>query len=309
MSRRIRSRSMLPVSSMERAIAHFGRQTAGEALVRVGADWAPVEQELFYADGRKVPGHKAIVNPRSGDNLGIVGEGWRGLHNNLLAEGLERLATALGQPYQMVGADVVNGGQMVKLSAIIGEPKPIVVGDTTVRTVSVFQGHGGHYPFWFLSEVKRFICANGMAVAIPGLSTAFSVRHSSGVADRVEWEFGRVQTHFAPAMERVEASFKTLADRSLSRPQALQFFRSYGQEALGHAEAKLDQTINDLAGIWDNSRQQLAGDNMWRGFNSITEWTQYGGFRTREAAILGNTVGPASTAKRNALDFALAYTA
>jgi hypothetical protein len=304
---RIRTRSFLPVASMERAVAHFGRQTAGEVLERIGANWAPAEQELFYPDGKRVEGYKAILNPKTGQNLGIVGTGWRGLHNGLLAEGLERLASSLGQPYQMVGGDVVNGGEMVKLTAIVGEPKPIVVGDTTVRTISVWQGHGGHYPFWFQSEVKRFVCSNGMAVAIPGLSTAFSVRHSIGVADRVQWEFGRVTTHFGPAMERVEAGFKALADRSLSRPAALQFFRSYGQEALGHADAKLAQTVNDLGEIWDNPRQQLAGDTMWRAFNSVTEWTQYGGFRTRDAAILGNSVGPAAAAKRNALDFALAY--
>lgn len=306
---RTRTRSFLPVSSMAKAISHYAGKTAGDVLASIGADWTPSSEPVFLRDGSQVPERQAIRNPRTGEVLGITGDGYAGLPNGLLVEGLERLATALGQPYQMTGGEVINGGQMVKLSAIVGEPKPIVVGDTTVRTVSVLQGHGGHYPFLFLSEVKRYVCANGMAVAVPGLSTAFRVRHSSGAAMRVEWEFDRVVTHFAPAMERIEASFGLLAERSISRPQALQFFRSYGQEVLSHADAKLDQTVNDLGAIWDNPRQRLAGDTMWSAFNSITEWTQYGGFRTREAAVIGNTVGPAVAAKRNALDFALAYAA
>ena len=305
MRTRIRTRSMLAVKGM----STMGSLSAGEALAAAGGNWTPSMEPLFLRSGAEVKDRRAVINPVTGGVIGVTGPDYAPLPNSLLVEGMERLATSLGQPYRMLRADVVEGGRMVRLEAMIGDPKPIVVGDLTARTVSVWQGHGGYYPFHFLTEIKRVVCANGAAVQIPGLSTAFRVRHTSGAAMRVEWKFDQIQASFGPAVEQVEAKFGLLAGRSLSRPEALKFFRAYAQENLGQTAEKLDQTVTDLGAIWDNHRQQLAGDNYWRAYNAITEWTQWGGFRTAEASLVASSVGRTVQAKVDALEFAVAAAA
>lgn len=308
MATRIRNRASRPVSSMLNAIRRWDGATAMEALDCIGGNWTPESKTVHLPDGSMIDGHKAITNPQNGAVLGLTSDGYMGLPNSLLADGIEKFADALGTKYKISNASVYGKGAVVKLEAIIGDKLDIgIPGETVYQTVSAFQGHGGNLPFSMAVQTKRLVCSNGLMVSIPGMSTAFSVRHTANGLAKVEWNFHLIQSSFADSTQSVQERFKLLGQKQSDMASFRRFYRSYVEQRLGEKDKKADATIEALEVIHFAPRNEIAGENMWRAFNVLQEFEQYHGFRSDEAMELGNISGPAVKAKNSAFQFALDY--
>jgi hypothetical protein len=308
MATRIRNRASRPVTSMLNAIRRWDGATAIEALREVGGDWTPKVSTIHLPDGSQITGHQAIQNPENGSVLGLTSDGYMGLPNSLLADGIERFSDALGMKYKMSHASVIHSGAVVKLEAILGDQLDIgIPGESVYRTVSAFQGHGGNLPFSVAVQTKRLVCSNGMMVAIPGLSTSFSVRHTLNGLAKVEWNFHLIQSSFADATQKVEDGFRILAQKKSDMASFRRFYRTYVEQRLGQTGPKADATIESLEVIHFAPRNEIGGDTLWRGFNVLQEFEQYHGFRSDDAMEVGNLAGPAAKAKTLAYQFALDY--
>ena len=305
---RIRNRSSRPVSSMLNSIRRWDGATASEALDSIGGNWVPESKTVHLPDGSIIDGHKAITNPQNGAVLGLTSDGYLGLPNSLLADGIEKFASALNTGYKVSNASVLGKGRVVKLEAIIGDKIEIgIPGETVYQTISAYQGHGGNLPFSMAVQTKRLVCSNGLMVSIPGMSTAFSVRHTANGMAKVEWNFHLIQSSFSDSTQKVSDRFKLLASKQADMASFRRFYRSYVESKLGESGAKAEATIDSLEVIHFAPRNEIAGNTMWRGFNVVQEFEQYHGFRSDEAMELGNISGPAVKAKNSAFQFALDY--
>lgn len=308
MSAFVRTRPARQVQSMANGIARLAGKDALTALQDIKGDWAPVMEPVMRPNGQAIENKMSVINPVADKVLGITSTNYGGMHNRLLVEGIDKMAQALGLPYQMSRADMFGDGESVRLEAILGDA--IVLGDkdTVYKVVSAHQGHGGSHPFSLTVEFKRLVCSNGLMVKVPGLSTAFRCKHTQNGAARVEWNFSLVQKSFEAATGDIEKAFRLFSEKRMDLSDAIRFFREYAVN-LGHKDAKLEQTVSDLLTTYANPRQELAGDTLWRAFNTLTEWNQHTGYRTDEAMLLDNISGAAAKAKQDAFQFALAVAA
>lgn len=302
----VRQRPSRQVVSMANGIARWDGADALTALKEIGADWAPVMEPIHRPNGDAITGKLSVVNPVANKVLGITSDTYGGLHNRLLSEGIDRLATAIGLPYRMSKAEMFNDGQTVRLEAILGDSIQLGDKDTVYKVVSAFQGHGGNTPYTFLVEFKRLVCSNGLMIKVPGLNTAFRCKHTQNGAARVEWNFGLIQASFEQATGDTEKAFRLFSEKRLDANGAKEFFRQYASSVLKQKDEKLEQTVSDLLLTYVNPRQEMAGDTMWRAFNALTEYNQHYGFRTDEAMLLSNLDGSAANAKVDAYNFTLA---
>jgi hypothetical protein len=293
---------------MLNAIRRWDGATALEALREVGGDWAPESPKIYLPNGTEIPGYQAIQNPNNGKVLGITSDGYLGLPNSLLAEGIERFSDALGIKYNISHASVINGGSVVKLEAILGDKLDIgIPGESVYKTITTFQGHGGNLPFSVACQTKRLVCSNGLMVQIPGLSTSFSVRHTTNGLAKVEWNFHQIQSAFADATNSIEDKFRILSQKKADMASFRRFYRTYCEQRLGLKDKKLEATIETLEVIHFAPRNEIGGDTLWRGFNTLQEFEQYHGFRSDDAMEVGNLAGPAAKAKSQAFQYALDY--
>ena len=307
-STRIRNRAARPVASMLNAIRRWDGASAIEALREVGGDWTPESSSIYLPNGQQIEGHKAIQNPNNGAVLGLTSDNYLGLPNSLLAEGIERFSDALGIKYNISNASVINGGSFVRLEAILGDKIDVgIPGESVYKTITTFQGHGGNLPFSVACQTKRLVCSNGLMVAIPGLSTSFSVRHTTNGLAKVEWNFHQIQSSFADATQSIEDKFRILSQKKADMASFRRFYRTYCEQRLSLKDKKLEATIETLEVIHFAPRNEIGGDTLWRGFNVLQEFEQYHGFRTDDAMELGNLAGPASKAKTGAFNFALDF--
>jgi len=305
---RVRNRSARPVASMINAIRRWDGATALEALREVGGDWTPETPKIYLPNGSEIEGYQAIQNPNNGKVLGITSDTYLGLPNSLLAEGIDRFSDALGIKYNISGASVIGNGSVVKLEAILGDKLDVgIPGESVYQTVTAYQGHGGNLPFSVAVQTKRLVCANGLMLQIPGLNTAFSVRHTANGLAKVEWNFHLIQSSFADTTQSIADKFRILSGKQADMASFRRFYRTYVEQKLGQKDKKAEATIESLEVIHFAPRNEIGGDTMWRAFNVLQEFEQYHGFRTDDAMEIGNLSGPAAKAKSNAFQFALDY--
>ena len=98
---RVRNRAARPVASMLNSIRRWDGASAIEALREVGGDWTPETPKIYLPNGGEIEGYQAIQNPNNGKVLGITSDGYLGLPNSLLAEGIERMRWVLNIIYPM----------------------------------------------------------------------------------------------------------------------------------------------------------------------------------------------------------------
>lgn len=301
---RTHARSARPVRSMDEKINKWAGKTPLEVLQEIGADWQAEVKEIRTIDGLEIPEKRAMVNPFTKKVMGIVGDGFCPLHNNVLSTSMTELSESLGEPIQITEAFNAEGGKLISLSGKIGNGTTIIEGDEVIPVVHILQGNAGNCLLKFRFSIDRKVCSNGMTAPVAGMSAVFNIRHTKTIEARYSWNFDGVLRNFSVIHQNILENFRKFARHKMDKAGAVAYFNEIAK-IKGDKDEKAKQTVTDLIEVWNHPRQTLAGESLWRAYNAATEYLQHWGFRNDESMLLNNLDGAATEQKFQAYQVAL----
>lgn len=251
--------------------------TAGEMLEASGLNWTVSQRPLFIQSSKhnglvEVP--RQVANTRDSDDaiLGVVRPAYHVLQNVDAFDIADDIVDSGAAKYDTAGS--LRGGQIVFLSMVV--PEGISVeGDPSGHELYLVlsNGHDGRHALNGAVTVVRTVCKNTLDAAINGSITRFSLRHRSGMEQRIGEARRALQITFnyKDTFERVAAELtqKSLVEREVETILAEMF-----PVPDDIAEGRVANTT--FANIFENYRTSPTVDPIkgtaWGVYNAITEY-------------------------------------
>ena len=309
-----------------------GLQTAIEAIAAAELDWEVQKRPLFYRDPtnpkgniRKIEEKVTTVRMSDGKYLGVVSPSYTIVQNaDAFAIGDAIVETGEAK-YETAGS--LRDGRVVFISMEIPKTVKVPGDDGDIRPyLLLVNGHDGRYALKGAVTPIRSVCENTVAMALKAATSSFSLRHTSGIGDRIA-EAQRALGLTFEYLDRFEAIAEKMMLTKLTKKQVLttvaQVFPIKDVNPLKLTTAELEKAIKEsgntapamkaLATI--NSSDNIANirDNAWGVFNGIAEYLDYGMFyRSRGVSAADNRAtsilldGPAAQKKSKAAEILVA---
>jgi phage/plasmid-like protein (TIGR03299 family) len=282
-----------------------------EALVASGLDWTIIPSYSVFAEYMDDEGDAAtaylngkVANIRSdtGKSVGIVGENYKVLQNQELAE----------IAYAMAGTDthvetmgsLRNGGR-VYCQIRMGEFEARKgSGDEVNQYMLLCNGHDGTLAFSGLPTSIRVVCENTLHMALKaGSKNMIRITHAGNMAEKIT-AAKEAMSKYHEIGEFFKQSVTTLANREWAREDVQRFWlHMYGKleepvvknpttEKEEKNYLKAVDTVGNWASIFDHE-YKLAGATAWNAANAVTNWIQH------RSAKRGRQASPESRLDRN----------
>jgi phage/plasmid-like protein (TIGR03299 family) len=165
--------------------------TSEEAIERAGLDWevgmTPIYMNVGQQDNSSftpVPSYNAIYRKDTGESLGIAGGRYTPFQNRHAFAMLDSTTEDPGGPkYEVVGS--FRGGRMVW--ALLRVPTDIIItpNDVVNQYLLAVNCHDGTHSFSIQYVPRRFVCSNGLQMALRQASYSFKARHTENIATKV----------------------------------------------------------------------------------------------------------------------------
>lgn len=309
-----------------------GLQTAEEALVAAELDWEVNQRPLYYRDPttqkgdlKKVEERVANVRMSDGKYLGVVSPSYKIVQNATAFKIADAIVEDGGAKYETAGS--LREGRVVFLSMEIPREIKVPGDDGDIRPYLLIRnGHDGRYALGGAVTPIRGVCENTVNAAFGAAVSSFSLRHTSGIEDRIE-EARRALGLTHAYLDQFEEIAEKMLLTKLTRKQVLntiaQTFPIKDVNPLQLTERELALAIAD-SGTTSPTLKALAMvdtseniDNIrgtaWGVFNGIAEYLDYGTFyRSRGVSALDNRAssilldGPAAQKKSKAAEILVA---
>ena len=297
--------------------------TAREALEAANLDFA-LERVPVLAQWQgsltQIKGKEALVDPRSGKALGIVGPDYQYLQNGELADALDTRITS-HYPVSAVGETLNSEGLVFVLDA-----GPLdILGEEHHQYFLIVETRDGKTTLRWAFTAVRFWCTNTLMAALSAAGLSMAARHDRNfvlsVSESLEWvamaKSTQAQTQelftamgsrklSAPELDLYleavypspdDARVKALEDAMSAVPspyvEAVYTRRSSTHEA---RVRKITDTRERVRMLYDHFRtpnEALRG-TLWAGYNAVAELEDHvvlGGARpdgVRQSALLGD---------------------
>lgn len=160
--------------------------TAEEALTLAGLDWSVKAETLVTAVNYKyVPNHRAIINERTGNVLGVVGNKYSMVQNDEAFRPFDEGIKMMGGHYTSAG--YVDDGHIVFAQAEVGQ-RDFGDGDNVKKYLTLITRHDGGGSVLLSLTPIRIVCQNTLAMVISGSRSEFffRVRHSGATEDKIQ---------------------------------------------------------------------------------------------------------------------------
>jgi phage/plasmid-like protein (TIGR03299 family) len=302
-----------------------------EALRIAGADWNVDECALTATTplgSIDVPSYKALVRSDTRAVLSVQSADYYVLQNGRLADLIGSLSQSdAGVRIETMGT--LRGGRDVFFLAHLASFS-VGANDRTEQYALFSNTHDGSRKFRALPTNVRVVCANTLAAAFGAArSSMLEICHTTGMgAQLAEARDAILGTR--KELEAFQARAKALASRTLTGDELRAYFAGV-YEAVTDSRLNLNPKAGDkkeerqhnralaLLGDWiqrfesPNQTLEGIGGTAWAAFNAVTEWADHERtVRTGlsptadDARQFSNLFGSSATAKRKALDKALA---
>lgn len=161
------------------------------AIEKAGLDWLVEQRPLLtptldWSGDEEVPTHKLLIRASDGAHLGVVGKSFVPVQNKVAFEFLDTLLDSGEAVVHTAGS--LRGGKRVWIQARLTK-EYLVGGDPGERLdpfVLVVNGHDGTMAFTVANTAVRAVCANTVGAGLRKALRTFRVRHSQGLAGKVQ---------------------------------------------------------------------------------------------------------------------------
>jgi phage/plasmid-like protein (TIGR03299 family) len=272
--------------------------TPNKALKIAGLDWTVLQAPLWATcpDGGSIAVDDHVLNYRSDteDQLGIVGNGYRPIQNQELADFCEALAEA-GDEVKIESAGSIRNGRKVWF-LLKGESFSVRGADEVQPFILVSNGHDGGTALRCTPTTIRVVCSNTLHMVIPQheaegristkapIQARFIAHHTQTIMERVEEAKAALQL-YGKALESTRELIDQLAAKEVKREDVQRFFLECYTRDFGafptNPQNKIEQNARERAMDACNlvftrfdREQPLAGATAWNCLSSYTGWLQ-----------------------------------
>lgn len=207
--------------------------TSDEAVKLACLDWLVDKQEIFLANGQRVPDNYAIVRSDSGGALGVVGTDYVPFQNAQAFDFMDSLVGDKLAMFETGGA--IKGGRRVWMMARIPTTHRIAGNDTLQPYMLITNSHDGTSAIRVFPTSVRVVCNNTLTLAMreAGGKAGISIRHEGDVGRRVN-----AARHALGVIAQSSESFadqaRAMARRSLNSRESRDYFESLFPVSLKH---------------------------------------------------------------------------
>jgi len=284
--------------------------TVREGIVESGLDWATELQDIYLADGRKVPA-RATVRGTDRSILGVVGPRYVPLQNVEAFDWFEPFIES-GEASLHTAGSLQNGKKIWVLAQINRENSEIVRGDEVAKFLMLSNSHDGTTAIRVGFTPIRIVCANTLAMAHnSSASKLIRVRHTQSSRvnlDRLREIMDTINGQFEATAEQ----FRFLASKNFNAADVRKYVKTVlGVERVADEDlpTRTKNTMDKIFELIENDRQSLNGvrGTYWAAYNGVNEYFNYHQGRNADNRMNSLWFGPGLTENRNALDIALDF--
>lgn len=298
--------------------------TAAQAFEEVGLGWETEMRPIFSEFGGKrveINTHKAHVRSDTGEVLGVLGEGYRPISNQKLAEFTDSLVGA-GKQVSTETAGSLRRGRCV--FTLVRLPKDIAVTDEDVlkQYVLVRNSHDGSSAFQVYPTSIRVVCANTLRWSERDAARGLRFVHGGNMKAKLS-QARLVLGLITDETERFEAMVRILAATPINKSSVRDYFcavhdRTFGvlpdpdSNKFAAQLEKRDAMIARWEANMEDARQSMSGvrGTMWAAYNAVSQWHdhergRFGNIHESEARVHSNFFGTSGAHKRFAFNIAV----
>jgi phage/plasmid-like protein (TIGR03299 family) len=268
-----------------------GSSDINYVLTKSGLNWTTELREVRYSwlgdrdanDGpeiRSFPGQRVTVRSDTGDPLGVVGPGYEAWHNYEAFYHLQDIA-GQGVPFESAGS--LRGGATAFVSMEI--PKDMVIDpDGVADVVKLYLmtkvTHDGSAKNQTVMTPVRPVCQNTLRFAIQSAMTAFQIRHTRNMRDRL----GEA-TRILGLTEQYMTGFVAEETRLIQTDMTLDDFDKFLADLWAKGDDEVEQSKRGatlaakrntyLHDVFNLERDRV-GSNAYAAEQAITSWYDHG---------------------------------
>lgn len=264
-----------------------GALTAADALKAAHMDWhvykttEPIRMTALWEDGVAdvpVDGKFATyrLHPKTGEPqaLGVVGRLYTPVQNVEAFDFLSLLVDEHGAVFETAGS--LHGGKQVFVTMKM--PKDIRVGgqDLVETYLLATNAHDGSGAFVVAVTPVRVVCQNTLRMALGNTHASMSLRHTSGVTNRVQQARETLGLTFA-YMDEFEKQAEALIAQKMSDTQFADLLDKVvkpGRETERSANNSVELK-RTLMGLWRSETQANVANTRWAAYNVFTEYADW----------------------------------
>lgn len=257
--------------------------TAVEAISASGLDYEVGKEAIYFHDGfgklKNYEGKVVTYRKDTGDQLGIVGEGYKIVQN---AEAFNFFDVLVGEGqaiYHTAGA--LGRGERVWILAKL--PNDIVVNgsDKVEKYLVLTNSHDGLSTLKVYFTPIRVVCQNTLTASLRDAKSGISIRHSGNISGKIE-EARKVLNISVNYYDQFEKIVKGMGQVKITKDQAVLYFsevmssfsKADGVEMSKQTEAKVEICQSLFVNGMGNDNPDVKG-TLWTAYNAVTEFCDY----------------------------------
>jgi len=261
-----------------------GAMTSAEAIAKAGLDWSVEKHPAF--DGytfKDVPEVMFYVRSDNGKLLHTASPEWKPFQNWEAAALLDDIVGDQLAAFNTAGS--LSGGKRVWFQMKLPGEYKIKGFDKLQSYLLLANGHDGTLALRVKPTVIRVVCSNTLDVALSGVSSTFSARHTRNMAldaEKIREVIGLTHSNFMSFARQAEE----IADHKIRRSEflamlghTLEMTAADVQTALvsdkyfpGQRDVK---TINQLFSTGIGNYEPAIEYTAWTAYNAVTQYLDH----------------------------------
>ena len=261
-----------------------GVLTSADAIVKAGLDWEVRLKDLYYTSDttfgaeHKAPSHYATVRSSDENCLGVVGNRYTPVQNSEAFNFMDALVDSGEAKYETAGS-IANGKIVWILMKLDTLENNSFEPDVFEPYVLLSNSHDGSSALKVTMTPVRVVCQNTLRMALNGASQQFSMRHTSGIAGKVQQAretLNFVGKYYESFQNEVNALIdKEVNDKQFNEIVEILFPRPSDEDMEKPRTANnYENIVGDLRTNWNNELHKGSAWGVVNAFNSYELWNQ-----------------------------------
>jgi phage/plasmid-like protein (TIGR03299 family) len=246
-------------------------QNVYEAMEAGNHDFEAIKEDLFTADGLRIPDHVAVLNQTTGDYLGTVGRNYEPVQPSTFYELGDELIKSTGAVVD--GILNLRGGSTMGLSFHLAD-REYIDGDPIALNFMMLNGFDGWQGLSGFAPTNRAACTNVCNAS----NKVYNLKHTKNVLNRVTVVKNMLK-YYQNEIANFDEKMNFLVGHRMNQGEAVAWFRSlFPKPTTSRAESGLDNKVTIFINCLLNGRgSNIPGvrGTSYGAFQALTEYINH----------------------------------
>jgi phage/plasmid-like protein (TIGR03299 family) len=242
-----------------------------EAMEAGGHNFEAIKEDLFTADGLKIPDHVAVLNQTTGDYLGTVGRGYEPVQPITFYELGDELIKSTGATIN--GVLNLRGGSTMGLMFHLAD-REYIAGDPIALNFIMLNGFDGWQGLSGFAPTHRSACWNVCNAS----NKVYNLKHTKNILNRVT-VIKNMLKYYHNEIASFDDKMKFLVSHRMTQDEAVAWFRSlFPKPTTRMSESRLENNVSVFLNcLLDGRGSNIVGvrGTSYGAFQALTEYINH----------------------------------